>query len=290
MRMRARHLSGVRRQQRPLPIVVPINGSRSSQSVPGASYVPCVAGLRTGWRTTNFDAETGHTSFDLESDRSDRAVVVDFTSGCRVAGATAIAPRADGVRTHLRVRSISSRYTGTLYDIFPGGCVTYRFDFKRGPHIALMEDVQASLGLYASGASTATPSRRRNHAPMSGRDESTPLPDAYARSVLGLAALVLTTAMLKRRTVGTRRSDASSRSVNQLPDMLFVPLWLVMQLGTLGAAPAAAAVARASGQTAPRDRPPPGRCRHVGALEGRQACGGAASARRVDPGNAGPRP
>ena len=120
-----------------------------AQSVPGASYVPCVAGLRTGWRTTNFDAETGHTSFDLESDRSDRAVVVDFTSGCRVAGATPIAPRADGVRTHLRVRSISSRYPGTLYDIFPGGCVTYRFDFKRGPHIALMEDVQASLGLFS---------------------------------------------------------------------------------------------------------------------------------------------
>ena len=82
---------------------------------------------------------------------------------------------------------------------------------------------------------------------MSGRDESTPLPDAYARSVLGLAALVLTTAMLKRRTVGTREARIF-RSVNQLPDRLFVPLWLVMQLGTLGAAPAAAAVARAAGR------------------------------------------
>jgi hypothetical protein len=120
-----------------------------AQSVSGAAYVPCVAGLRPGWRTTNFDAETGRTSFDLESDRSDRAVLVNFTRRCRVAGATPIAPRADGVRTHLQVRSISSRYAGTLSDVFPGGCVTYRFDFERGPHIGLMEDFQASLGLFS---------------------------------------------------------------------------------------------------------------------------------------------
>lgn len=120
-----------------------------AQSVPGATYVPCVAGLRTGWRTTNFEAETGKGSFELESDRADRPVVVDLSPGCRVGRATAIAPRADGVRTHLELQSISPRYAGTLYDVFPGGCVTYSFDFERGPHIALMEEFQASLGLFS---------------------------------------------------------------------------------------------------------------------------------------------
>jgi hypothetical protein len=120
-----------------------------AQSVPHASYVPCVAGLRTGWRTANFDAQTGRTEFDLASDRADHPVVVDFRASCHIGDATAIAPRAEGVRTHLRVRSISPRYAGTLYDVFPGGCVTYRFDFERGPHIALMEDFQASLGLFS---------------------------------------------------------------------------------------------------------------------------------------------
>ena len=120
-----------------------------AQSVPGASYVPCVALLRTGWHTANFDARTGRTQFDLASDRADQPVVVDFRARCSSGGATAIAPRAEGVRTHLRVRSISPRYAGTLYDVFPGGCVTYRFDFERGPHIALMEDFQASLGLFS---------------------------------------------------------------------------------------------------------------------------------------------
>ena len=120
-----------------------------AQSVPDASYVPCVAGLRAGWRTANFDAETGRTQFDLESDRADHPVTVDLRARCHVGGATAITPRAEGVRTHLRVRSISPRYAGTLYDVFPGGCVTYRFDFERGPHIALMEDFQASLALFS---------------------------------------------------------------------------------------------------------------------------------------------
>jgi hypothetical protein len=120
-----------------------------AQSVPGASYVPCVARLRTGWHTANFDAEKGRTEFDLASDRADQPVVVDFRARCSVGDATAIAPRAEGVRTHLYVRSISPRYAGTLYDVFPGGCVAYRFDFERGPHIALMEDFQASLGLFS---------------------------------------------------------------------------------------------------------------------------------------------
>lgn len=38
------------------------------------------------------------------------------------------------------------------------------------------------------------------------------------------------------------------RLVNGLPDSLFRPVWLVMQLGTVGAAPAAAAVAWRAGE------------------------------------------
>jgi hypothetical protein len=105
--------------------------------------------LQTGWRTTDFDAESGRTTFDLESDRADRAVEVELRASCHVDDATPVAPRADGVRTHLSVRSISPRYAGTLYDVFPGGCVSYQFDFERGPHIALMEEFQASLGLFS---------------------------------------------------------------------------------------------------------------------------------------------
>jgi undecaprenyl-diphosphatase len=82
---------------------------------------------------------------------------------------------------------------------------------------------------------------------VSRSNDSTPLPDAFTRSVLGLATLVVTTAMLNRRSVGAGEARVF-RAVNRLPDRLFVPVWSVMQLGALGAAPAAAAVARATGR------------------------------------------
>ena len=40
------------------------------------------------------------------------------------------------------------RFAGRLYDVFPGGCVTYAFDFSHGSQIALMEQFKAAVGLY----------------------------------------------------------------------------------------------------------------------------------------------
>lgn len=120
-----------------------------AQSVPSASYVPCVTTLPAGWVAGGFVAVDGHTSFRLASDRAEgRPVLVQLVPSCVVAGATATAPRGAGVRTYTRLRSISPRYAGTLLDVFAGGCVTYRFDFPRGPHITLMEDFQSAVGLY----------------------------------------------------------------------------------------------------------------------------------------------
>jgi hypothetical protein len=119
-----------------------------AQSVPSAAYVPCVVELPTGWRVTHFEAERGGTTFSLLSDRADgREVDVRLAPACDVAGATPEPPRTEGGRTYLRVRRISPRYAGTLYDVFPGGCVRYGFDFARGAHIALMEDLFGAVDL-----------------------------------------------------------------------------------------------------------------------------------------------
>jgi hypothetical protein len=119
-----------------------------AQSVPSAAYVPCVVELPTGWQVTRFEAERGGTTFSLLSDRADgRAVDVGLVPSCDVAGATPEPPRTTGGRTYLRVRRISPRYAGTLFDVFPGGCVRYRFDFARGPHIGLMEDLFGAVDL-----------------------------------------------------------------------------------------------------------------------------------------------
>ena len=66
------------------------------------------------------------------------------------------------------------------------------------------------------------------------------------RLALSVAALVITTKAARRGGVSPAEATAF-RIVNRLPDRILAPAWTVMQLGTLGAAPAAAAVAYARG-------------------------------------------
>ena len=119
-----------------------------AQSVPSASWVPCLGELPAGWRTTAFDARDGRTRLRLLSDRSGgRPVDVVLQARCDVDGATPVAPRAEGVRNYLRLRSVAPTYAGSAYDVFPGGCVRYEFAFPRGPHIPLLDELAGAVRL-----------------------------------------------------------------------------------------------------------------------------------------------
>jgi hypothetical protein len=74
--------------------------------------------------------------------------VIRLAPACDIAGATATTPRAPGVSTYTKLRTISPDYSGTLTDVFPGGCVTYQFSFQRGPHIGLIENFESAVALY----------------------------------------------------------------------------------------------------------------------------------------------
>jgi glycosyltransferase 2 family protein len=78
---------------------------------------------------------------------------------------------------------------------------------------------------------------------ISLRDE---LADPRTRLGVSIAALVATTGAARRDRVGPREARAF-RAVNGLPDSLYPPAWIVMQLGALGAVPAAAATAWLAG-------------------------------------------
>jgi hypothetical protein len=119
-----------------------------AQSVPTAAYLPCLESLPPGWQPTGFEARDGHTRIALLSDRAGgREVVVRLQRRCEVRGASPEPPRSVGGRTYLRVRSITPRYAGTLYDVFAGGCVRYDLDFPRGPHLALVDDLLTIVDL-----------------------------------------------------------------------------------------------------------------------------------------------
>ena len=78
------------------------------------------------------------------------------------------------------------------------------------------------------------------------RSLACPLTDPRVRLGAGAAALLLTAIAARRDHVG-RCEAAAFRTINGLPGSLYRPGWAVMQLGTLGAAPAAAGVAWLAG-------------------------------------------
>jgi hypothetical protein len=117
-----------------------------AQSVPTSSYIPCINEYPAGWKSASFDPHNGGTQFALHSDRANRSVTVALTASCDTSNATPITPRTAGGRTYLAVTAIDPRYSGTMYDVFPGGCVSYRFDFERGVHIELMAQLQSTIG------------------------------------------------------------------------------------------------------------------------------------------------
>lgn len=120
-----------------------------AQSVPTAAYVPCLNPLLPGWTAAGFRASSGHSEFSLRSNlASDSPVVVQLVPHCDVTGATVVTPRGPGVSTYRKLRTIAPRYAGTLTDVFPGGCVTYQFDFQRGAHIALIENFESTVALF----------------------------------------------------------------------------------------------------------------------------------------------
>jgi len=73
------------------------------------------------------------------------------------------------------------------------------------------------------------------------------LADPRARLGVGIAALLATAGAVSRDRVGPGESRAF-RAVNGLPDSLYPPAWVIMQLGAFGAVPAAAATAWLAGE------------------------------------------
>jgi len=93
------------------------------------------------------------------------------------------------------------------------------------------------------GDGLATPGRGASQ----DRHRSDSLADPRVRLALGVAVLLITGLSVRSDGVG-RREASAFRAVNGLSDVLGAPAWIIMQLGTLGAAPAAAAAAWAAGE------------------------------------------
>jgi hypothetical protein len=120
----------------------------AAQAVPSAAMLPCVAALPPGWRAGGADITSGRASFWLDSDQAGtHAATITLTAACSTSGAREIPTDRPGMRRFERPLSLLPRFSDLRFYTFPGGCVTYRFQFPAGvsPVLAGAADTAVSF-------------------------------------------------------------------------------------------------------------------------------------------------
>ena len=145
-----------------------------AQAVPSAALLPCVAALPSGWRVGGADIGSGRARFWLDSDQAGpRAATITLTAACDTSGARQILSDRPGMRRFERPLSLVPRFSGVRFYTFPGGCVTYQFEFPPGvspvlagavdtavafvPRSSLVRYVQQTEGLALCGRGAPCP-------------------------------------------------------------------------------------------------------------------------------------
>ncbi len=126
-----------------------------AQAVPTASQLPCVELTPAGWSVSGVFVRNGRVRFDLNSDRVGlQAVRVVLQQFCTLGEVTRVPSDHPGTRRYQEVISIEPgrRYQGAVHYLFPGGCVTYRLDFRSDEQARPLTEVSLALGFVTREA------------------------------------------------------------------------------------------------------------------------------------------
>jgi hypothetical protein len=126
-----------------------------AQAVPTASQLPCIELLPAGWSVSDIFVRNGRARFSLDSDRvGTHAVQVELERFCTLGKVTRVPSDHPGTRRYQEVISIEpgTRYRGAVYYLFPGGCVTYRLDFRSDEQARPLTEVSLALGFVPRDA------------------------------------------------------------------------------------------------------------------------------------------
>jgi hypothetical protein len=119
----------------------------AAQAVPSAALVPCVAALPSGWQAGGADIVTGYSRFWLNSDQAGTpAVTITLSATCDVASARQVPSDQSATRRFDRSLSQRPQFAALRFYTFPGGCVTYRFNFAPGASPVLAIPVNGAVG------------------------------------------------------------------------------------------------------------------------------------------------
>jgi hypothetical protein len=118
-----------------------------AQSVPSASLVPCVQLLPVGWSVAEVAVNNGRSVLTLDHDRAGKkAVVVELTSSCDLAGATEVTSEQPGARRYLRIDHDAPGFSATRAYAFPGGCITARISAPAASGQQLTTETSSAIG------------------------------------------------------------------------------------------------------------------------------------------------
>jgi hypothetical protein len=136
-----------------------------AQAVPTATQLPCIELLPAGWSVSDIFVRNGRARFALDSDRvGHHAVQVVLERFCTLGKTTRVPSDHPGTRRYQEVISIEPgrRYQGAVHYLFPGGCVTYRLDFRSDEQARPLTEVSLALGFLPRDAVRQTVSDYTN--------------------------------------------------------------------------------------------------------------------------------
>jgi hypothetical protein len=118
----------------------------AAQAVPSATLVPCVAALPSGWRAGGADIVSGQARFWVNSGQAGaRPVTISLSATCNLSGAHQVPSDRTGTRRFDRALSRRPQVVDLRFYNFPGGCITYQFNFAPGAPI-LAADINSTVG------------------------------------------------------------------------------------------------------------------------------------------------
>jgi hypothetical protein len=120
----------------------------AAQAVPSAALVPCVAALPAGWQVHDgADIARGHATFWLDSGLAGgQAFAVTLSATCDVSGAQQVRSDQPETRRFDRPLSQQPQFAQQRFYIFPGGCVSYQFNFAGGGSPLLAIQASGAVG------------------------------------------------------------------------------------------------------------------------------------------------
>jgi membrane-associated phospholipid phosphatase/tRNA A-37 threonylcarbamoyl transferase component Bud32 len=147
-----------------------------AQSVPEATMVPCVATYPAGWSLGDVRVRNDRALFWLNSDiAGDHAVEATLQpeDRCDVSAATEVPSDEVGTQRYESLRGLPPALESTRYYLFPGGCVTYRFDFDADATSSQFFDADQALG-FLPRSTLAEEVEDLTELPLCGADAECP--------------------------------------------------------------------------------------------------------------------